>query len=359
MVFGSLLALSLAYSPDGQMSGLADHRNALDLLRLSAAWMVLFSHQFALLGFQEPLWLGRYSWGELGVGIFFFLSGGLVWGSWCRDPHLMRFFARRCLRIFPALAVVVALSVLLLGPWLTTLGWTDYWQADGTWRYFKTVLLNNQKGLPGVFEANPLADAVNGSLWSLGPEFLAYVVLALVATLLSGWRKDRTVFILLGVMLALLTGYVWKNGQSKPHFEVLVLFGWGACWEQWRALRRQGGSLSWPTWVLAVLLFLLGLGLSGGVSRLILLLNVALLVSWAHRLSWGHRALGRLGDLSYGMYIYAFPVQQTLIHWFPQWHWGLHLLVATILTMVLAWLSWHGIEKLALRFKPAVPIVMH
>lgn len=349
----------MACVPDEGMKVQTDHRNALDLLRLLAAWMVLFSHQFALLGLQEPLWLGRYSWGELGVGIFFFLSGGLVWASWCRDPHWGRFFARRCLRIFPALAVVVVLSVAVLGPGLTSLTWADYWQADATWHYFKTLLLNNQKGLPGVFASNPLPDAVNGSLWSLGPEFLAYVVLAVVGWVCARWHRQWSVLVLLGVMLALLAAYVLKNGQGKPYFEVLVLFGWGAWWVQWRLQRQQGNGLSAMAMGLALLALLTELWLAGGVSRLILLVNIAALVSVGYSFSWGHRALARVGDLSYGMYIYAFPVQQTLVHWFPAWHLGLHLLVATIWTLLLAWLSWHGIEKLALRFKPAAPLVMH
>lgn len=349
----------MAFMPDEGMKQQTDHRNALDLLRLTAAWMVLFSHQFALLGLQEPLWLGRYSWGELGVGIFFFLSGGLVWASWCRDPHWGRFFARRCLRIFPALAVVVVLSVAVLGPWLTSLGWNDYWSAEGTWRYFKTLMLNNQKGLPGVFALNPLADAVNGSLWSLGPEFAAYVVLALVGLVCARLRPQWSVLVLLGVMLALLVAYVLKNGHGKPHFEVLVLFGWGAWWAQWRLQRQQGSGLPGTATALALLALLTELCLPDGVSRLLLLLSIAWLVSLGYRYTWGHQTLARVGDLSYGMYIYAFPVQQTLIHWFAQWHWALHLLVATICTLILAWLSWHGIEKMALRFKPAVPSIVH
>ncbi len=337
-----------------------EHRNALDLLRLGAAWAVLFGHQFALLGLPEPLLLGHYAWGELGVGVFFFLSGGLVWASWCRDPHCGRFFARRSLRIFPAVVVVVVLTVAVLGPGLTRLSWSDYWADAETWAYFKTLLLNNQKALPGVLENNPLAHAINGSLWSLGPECLAYVALAVVGTAVR-CRRDVAAAALLVVMVALLAHYAWSHeGRTKAHFEVLALFGWGTWWAQWRAQRAKLEPLS--KWALAMVMLaaLVYAGwLQDGMRRMVLLVVVLGLVWLAHCVAWGQALMARMGDLSFGMYIYAFPVQQTLIHWFPKWHWGHHLLVATIVTMALAWLSWHGIEKLALRFKPTGPQVTH
>lgn len=327
------------------------------MLRLAAAWVVLFSHQFALLGRDEPLFLGLYAWGELGVGIFFFLSGGLVWASWCRDPHWGRFFARRSLRIFPALVVVVLLTVLVLGPSLTRLSWSEYWATEGTWRYFKTLLLNNQRELPGVFESNPMAGAVNGSLWSLGPEFLAYVLVAVVGALLFWWRREAAVAALLMLMVGLLAYHAWGHeGRTKAHWEVLALFGWGACWMQWREQRHHRSAASWWAWAGVLLAFgVYVLWIEEGVRRLLLLAVVASLVHLAHSVAWCKGQMDRLGDVSYGVYIYAFPVQQTLIHFFPQLHWGLHLLLASMLTLVLAWLSWHAVEQPALRFKPARP----
>lgn len=86
-------------------------RNSLDLLRLVAATLVLFSHQYALLGQPEPSFFGWTSFGGARVTIFFFLSGVLVWSSWARDPDRWLLFVRRALRIFPALWVVVLGSV--------------------------------------------------------------------------------------------------------------------------------------------------------------------------------------------------------------------------------------------------------
>ena len=76
-------------------------KKSLNLLRLSAAALVLSSHQHALLGLAEPDLFGWSTFGGVGVSIFFFLSGVLVWSSWARDPDLKRFFIRRSLLFKP------------------------------------------------------------------------------------------------------------------------------------------------------------------------------------------------------------------------------------------------------------------
>lgn len=145
-------------------------KNSLDLLRLVAAALVLYSHQYALLGLPEPSFFGWTTFGGAGVSIFFFLSGMLVWSSWALDPDLQRFFVRRSLRISPALWVVVSCSVFLLGPVFSTLRGPDYFAAPETWRYLSTALLVGRHTLPGVFSDHPFPLAVKGSLWTLPVE---------------------------------------------------------------------------------------------------------------------------------------------------------------------------------------------
>lgn len=64
--------------------------------------------------------------------------------------------------------------------------------------------------------------------------------------------------------------------------------------------------------------------------------------------------LSRLSNLdySYGIYIYAFPIQQALVGFYPKMPLLLYLLLSTVCTLSLAALSWHWIEKPALRLKP-------
>ncbi|MGJ7519669.1 acyltransferase family protein [Variovorax sp. LT1P1] len=94
---------------------LPNRQNNFDGLRLIASLMVLVSHQFVLSGRSEPLAIGRFTYGTLGVLVFFSLSGYLIAGSWLRDPHLFSFTKKRLLRIWPALAVcVVTLTTICI-----------------------------------------------------------------------------------------------------------------------------------------------------------------------------------------------------------------------------------------------------
>lgn len=145
--------------------------------------MVLYGHSFVLLGLREPLFMSWLPLGPLGVFIFFTISGYLVSESWDRDPHLLRFFQRRLLRILPGLAVCVLLTVGVLGPLLTTLPLADYFSNPHTLGYLRTIGLYITYYLPGVFDGNRYPNAVNGSLWSLPVEFLMYIVVALVGVL--------------------------------------------------------------------------------------------------------------------------------------------------------------------------------
>lgn len=326
--------------------------NSLDLLRLIAAWMVLFSHQFALLGQGEPSFLGLNTFGGAGVAIFFFLSGNLVWTSWLRDPHWGRYFARRALRIFPALWVVVALSVFVLGPMVTRLSVAEYFSSHETWRYLLNGLLMIKKGLAGVFEANPLSQAVNGSLWTLPSEFLSYIFVALWG-LLVWLRSVHRVSLALLVAVSLSSFWWMRYGKAKAELEVMAFFWWGAAYGQWRWMRSAGQSFD--RWALLGLVLAFGVFAftSGrGLERAGLMLVAAVLVHGAMHSDWAS-GLGRsLGDLSYGVYIYAFPVQQTWVHVWPEASLAVHLVLSTLTTLVLAYVSWHAVEKVALRWKP-------
>lgn len=326
-------------------------QNSLDLLRLFAAWAVLFAHQYALLGMPEPQFLWVYGWGELGLAIFFFLSGALVWQSWCRDPHWGRFLARRSLRVFPALWVVVVLSVCVLGPLLTTLPLREYWLDSETLRYWRTGVLDNQKGLPGVFESNPLAKAINGSLWSLAVEFQAYLLVGVIGWCFLRWLRQAAYVLTLTTVLILVL-YVGSKGYSKPHFEVLVLFGMGAAWSQWHDLADFRRWSLPAIMLLAVSLFLAFVYLDQGMRRAGLLLLTGMLVATASSVRWGSGLTDRIGDISYGTYIYAFPVQQTLVHFLPEATFSVHLLMASVISFGLGLLSWRYVEMPMLKKKP-------
>jgi peptidoglycan/LPS O-acetylase OafA/YrhL len=334
------------------------HRlNNFDALRIAAALMVLFGHAYVLTGREalEPaIRLTGRSFGEIGVAIFFVISGFLVSASWRRLPQPRAFLAARLLRILPGLAVAVASTALVLGPLASTLPPERYFAEPETWLYpIRNLLLYPVAySLPGVFETLPYPDVVNGSLWTLRLEFSLYLA---VPALWAVARRGRLVPVLAAAAAALLfLGCVAAGSATPPVVLIgaryLFLFLAGAAlsasgparWRQgWSAVAFWGVLAAFafasPAWSLAA-------------STLVLPL---LVVSFALTPLRGLSSLSRWGDYSYGIYIYAFPVQQALVQAFgPDISIAAFTALTLLCTTPLAVLSWLLVEKPALDLKP-------
>ena len=173
-----------------------------------AATAVLVSHAWPLsLGPQAaaPLEhvLGTISLGSTAVAIFFGLSGYFITASFQNSRgDRMVFIQARLLRLFPALAVVAVVTVVVAGVALTTAPAWQYWPSAVKYVLRTLSLALPMQPLPGVFEDNPFGPAVNGSLWTLFYEFLCYMgVLALgIVGLL---RRDVLLLLVTGLFLIL------------------------------------------------------------------------------------------------------------------------------------------------------------
>ena len=336
-----------------------DHHNNLTALRWFAACMVLYGHAFVFLGLPEPLFLHWVPMGPLGVYIFFAISGYLVAQSWQRDPSVPRFLAKRILRISPGLLVCTLLSVLVLGPWLTTSDMSTYWCNEHTRGYFTNMALYMTYHLPGVFAQNKLPNAVNGSLWSLPVEFFMYLLLALlgvVGALLQKpkWGQWLTTSVTLGFM-ALVSLWALPATEALVYYRTDlrqiplcgVYFMVGVSLYQFQL--QKYFTLS--NVVLALVLWLcLAKDMQLFVMSSWLILPFVVLAFGLSRHSWLSRWHER--DYSYGIYIYAFPVQQTVVSFWPQMPLWAYLLSTVVFTVALAAMSWHLVEKPALKLKP-------
>ncbi len=339
-------------------SGVSPDRrhNNFDLLRLLAAWFVLFSHSYPLSGqpVADPFArnVGIDTLGGIGVAIFFVLSGYLVPISRERSRTSLEFVRKRALRIFPALAVVTILCVLLLGTSLTTLATEEYLRHPQTRAYFWNIVAwNIHYGLPGVFAGNPAPNAVNGSLWSLPYEIRCYLILAILWFLPLPRKVIASVVVLtLAAMLSLrpLTppAGVFDKYMGADYYTVKLslYFCIGAWFAVWRSSVRPplllgvcvaaGAILMSPSQIQTTL-FVAGFS--------VLVLAIGLHPGLLPKLP------ERMGDWSYGLYLYGFPVQQVLALA------GLgaagvagFTLASTVLATICAALSWFLIEKPAL-----------
>lgn len=332
--------------------------NNFNLIRFCAALAVLISHSFAVAigsGSAEPMrrTLGL-TWGYVAVDVFFLTSGFLVTASLLTRRSLVGFAWARALRILPALWVMLVLTVFGLGVAVTSRSPHGYVTARETWRYlFKNAILvrGMVPDLPGVFSSNPIRSVVNGSLWTLGPEVEMYVILfalGIAAAISRRLGVIRWSVIAIAIWAAVL---YFRNGDfdsSLHDFSRLAfLFFLGAsCY-----LLKDRIPFDRSTFfvLLAVVL------LSAMDRRVFFVVFSVALPYVVFYMAYGFggrvRAFNRWGDYSYGIYIYAFPVEQTTAHFIPGISVAALMGISAIVTLLLAMLSWHLLEKQALKLK--------
>lgn len=335
--------------------------NNFNLIRFVAAFAVLVSHSFPLTtGSQnsEPLRAAYgLTSGDVAVDVFFVTSGFLVTASLYARKSTLSFVWARALRIFPALWVMLTFAIFGIGLGLTTLGPRQYLVAHQTWKFAAenaTLVKSIAYTLPGVFSSNPL-HAVNGSLWSLRPEvdmYGALVCLWIVSALAKAKRVAALSWSI--VSLAAISGiiYLRQGNFENPDHEfpgLLFMFFTGASFYVFRErieLRRSA------FFALVAIDFLC---LESRAALFIALnLSLAYLVFYAgYGFAGPIRAFNRVGDYSYGIYIYAFLVQQTVIDLIPGLSVPELIGIASVFTLILAVLSWHLLEKKALALKDA------
>lgn len=323
--------------------------------------MVVVGHGYVLTGAGATPRIGGIPLHTLGVCIFFALSGYLIAGSWQRSPSAGRYLAHRVLRIFPALIVVVLLTVFMLGPVATTLTARDYFASATTWRYLTNLALIGQYELPGVFDGpGHTRTAVNGSLWTLGVEFSCYVALLALMLVTSRLRiagSLRTVMIIGAAVITAAAalaspGLPWFGLpaylDAKPALEMAVFFFVGAAI---RLLVPPRGFGMAPAIAALVVWLIVGTVLPE-LSWLMSwpLLSYAVITIGRANIPFA-RSAGRFGDLSYGVYLWAYPIQQLTIQAFGPLALPLSLLITTAASLLVALASWHLIEKRALALK--------
>lgn len=338
------------------MSGLAEavrRDNNFDALRLVAALAVILGHSCVLLGRPElvPLIFG-IGIQELGVCVFFVISGYLIVGSWERSRSLPQYFTSRVLRIFPGLILVALFSAFILGPLVTTLSPDGYLGNGQTYSYLRNIALLPVADLPGVFEDNPYPSAVNGSLWTLGAEFACYLLVPVIGFLprllrIPAWGLFAAASIVLSFMHVEIYGARVESGAF-----MWVFFAVGAILRL--GLRREWFRLDVAAFVLVLWLGLLGFFPQYSVYLAWIALPYCVLALGLHSTP-GVRRASRYGDFSYGLYLWAFPVQQAVVHFFGVLPLGLNLVVVIAITAAFAYASWHLVEQPSMRRATTMP----
>ncbi len=330
--------------------------NNLNQMRLAAALAVLFAHCWPLAtsGAIDPVSRGLSALtgknlyvSALAVNMFFVISGYLVTKSAIMRANILEYAWARILRIYPALIVNVLVVSLLFGSLVTTLTPAAYFASPDLWQYItrNVIMWNAAYDLPGVFEGTATG-VVNGSLWTLPLEIRCYLGVGILY--LIGAFKQR-------VAVTLMSAALYGANVAFPEAKILgppaaaqnfAYFIVGAHFFLYRELLPAR-----PIFPAAILL----LGLvtpwqhlsvaigSLGFSWLILWMGLTTPVapSLEH---W-------LGDPSYGIYIWAYPIAQLALLVTPSASPWLVLLYCLPATVLLGVISWRFLEKPALAHK--------
>jgi len=300
--------------------------------------------------------------GLVGVQCFFVLSGFLVATSYRRLKSPLRFLWHRALRLFPGCWLCLAFTALVLGPiiYFTSFHTSGYFEQKPSplgYIWHNLVVPRHQIGIGGLVADNPRGTDLNGSLWTLFYEGACYLFVAGIGAVgLLG--RGRFVWLALWV-LAMMGCAFYSSGVAlglasrlyDTSGKLLCLhFVAGVVWAAFPEIAAVIVRRHWPALLGAVTL-VAAWRLHGGacVSPLLLPLILFWLAMHLPLRDWENR-LG--GDYSYGLYVFGYPVQQTLAH-FGVHHAGFGPYFFTSFggALVLAVLSWRFVEAPALGLK--------
>jgi peptidoglycan/LPS O-acetylase OafA/YrhL len=349
--------------------------NSIGFLRWFMAFAVIFSHAGPLAGFYGSKnlgtqWSSEQSFGGVAVEGFFFLSGFLITKSRQGKSTIFRFFWRRALRIFPAFWAALILTAFVLAP----IAW---WHVHGTIHgyissptespltYFSNnvTLSLHQRNIAGMGNEVPLAACCgrdwNGSAWTLLYEFKGYIIIGVLGLFgVLGYRKlALTAF---AMMLALNTlTFLSINANisvidplMRDFFNIMLLtpFLFGMVFALYGDKIRIDDRIALAAACIAIFTYFIahGWNIYGQFAFLYLLMWCAVrlpLTNWE-----------RHGDMSYGLYIYAWPIMQFTAFFHLQTRgWLAYHVGVIVLCHVAAYTSWHLLERRALSLKNWTP----
>lgn len=296
--------------------------NNFNLIRIVAAFAVLITHSFALaIGtsdaepFRESLGM---TLGSIAVDVFFITSGFLVAASLLTRQSAIEFIWARVLRIFPALLIMLLITVFVVGVFYTSLPLSSYFSYPKTYYYFfkcATLITGVAYNLPGAFEENPIKYAVNGSLWTMPYEIGMYTILAVFWIVFRITEKNRlkafelTIVASVVVAAILVISHYFHLATEGEFVRLFFMFFSGAAFY---VLRKRVTLSRW------IFLIFVGAQILSAMANkqtffVVYVLTIAYILFYIAYVPAGFiRKYNQLGDYSYGVYIYAFPVHHFL-----------------------------------------------
>jgi peptidoglycan/LPS O-acetylase OafA/YrhL len=338
------------------MHNITERHNNFDFLRLLFSSLVIISHAYPLSGRPEILEVltgKQLTFGSLAVDVFFVMSGYLIFSSLKFSKSVQNYLWKRVLRLFPALIVLLIFTLLVLPFFYSG---ANILQEKTYLTYLPNTLslYKVQHLVDNVFMQNAYAKTINGSLWSLSYEFTMYLFIAM----LFGFRTSKVAYILL--FGCFFTAYLLYNLKPDFLFDILK-YGYITSAELYRlaAYFIMGSLLTFVdlkplnnNYIRLGLFILLCLSLYFSIYKFaapifLPFLIISSALAYSKILNY---VPSKIGDISYGVYIYGFLVQQMLISLFDL-PLAIFMLLSLLVTYILSFFSWHLVEKKCLKYK--------
>jgi peptidoglycan/LPS O-acetylase OafA/YrhL len=336
--------------------------NNFTFLRFLAASFVVFSHSHKILGInREPIkTILGCDFGTFGVSIFFIISGYLITQSWIKNPDAINFLRNRFLRIFPALFCCLIITTLFLGPALTSLNFSEYINSPQTYAYlFKGFIFQFEFHLPGLFKNNLHETRVNGSLWTLPTEVFCYF-----GVLIFGFSKliNKRLFVLIFTLALILLFFLVINNPFALKYQSLLpqilsdkyTFANGIYFLCGSLFFLYKDAIFFKKHLLFSMTFLYLVSANTIFYKLVsfgTLPYIVLYFALATKVKI-LKDFGKTTDLSYGIYIYSYPIQQTIFYLANNKISLSNFFITSYLTSILfGFLSFYLIEKKFLTLK--------
>lgn len=321
--------------------------NNFTMIHIMSALMIIVGHMFVLLGKEPPvLFAGGWKLHEVGVGVLFMVSGYLTTLSYLRNRdkrfRAIRYLIKRLVRLYPSLIVCLLVTVIVLR--LITI------RPDVYWGQAKHYFINNVELKPcfylaGVFETNIYPGAVNGSLWTLPVEMVCYCMLIPVMEIVLRLPKKGWPIVACVIMLAFSILFTFRGYITDLPYLIIWATDWLGATRlfMWFFIGVFSGMLEirrFLHWQLAIVLVVLYVCLNGIVKQFAEPYVIGYIVMCLGEAENPMFAKLFKRDICYGLYLYAFPIQQLLVNvLFVRWGLQLPLIFYIALSIALTFIA--------------------
>lgn len=317
---------------------------------------------------REIFWNTFHSmtFGGFAVNCFFIVSGYLISASFLNSSSVTSYLTKRIARIYPAFIAVFIISAFIVAP-LSGADIPSNVSALG--RLLHDCLLLQKPTVEGVFSGQPYP-TLNGSLWTISYEFRCYllvIALGLLGVLQRrSWLMGATLLCLAGTLIfpiptveggwsptdvlppADMSGYSLHDlrvaliGNNRQNLRLVSMFLAGACFYAYQ------DKIEFSKALIGASTLGLILSLFHPISAHIGMMLFGSYLIFAIAQIGGRGILSRINnenDVSYGVYLYAWPVAKLLNWWFPTAPLAAVIVATFVISWACGWASWLLIEK--------------